>query len=158
MRLRASGLSYQAIADLLAISRQAAWAHVQAGLAELADEARAEAAELRAFELSRIDSLLSAVWEPALDGDLGAWDRALRAIEARCRVLGLACAAPLVEINLNALAGHPEHRRQPDNPAVLTAALAGMPPLSEVVGPDPFLVREPRALGSGTVEQNGVGS
>lgn len=49
----------------------------------------ADAAELRAEEVSRLDAMLAGLWPDARRGHLGAVDRVLRLMERRARLLGL---------------------------------------------------------------------
>jgi hypothetical protein len=89
LQLRKAGASLRAIGDQLGISRQTACDYVNAALAELAAEMRAEAQELRALEAARLDDLQVAVWQKARAGDLEAVKTALRILERRARLLGL---------------------------------------------------------------------
>ena len=86
---RKAGASYRAIADTLAVSLAQAHDDVQAALAELAAEQRAEASDLRALEAARLDSLQAAVWQQALHGNLKAIQTVLRIMERRARLVGL---------------------------------------------------------------------
>jgi hypothetical protein len=86
---RKGGASYRAIAENLGVDVHTAWEYVAAGLAELAAEQRAEAAELRALEAARLDDLQRAVWPRAIMGSLEAVKVALRILERRARLLGL---------------------------------------------------------------------
>jgi hypothetical protein len=87
--LRASGLSYARIGKELGISTARAAKVVAAELQRLL-AARGDVGEAaRELELSRLDSLLAAVWPKAQAGDLDAWDRCLAAILARTRLLGI---------------------------------------------------------------------
>jgi hypothetical protein len=123
LRLRQGGRTFSEIGDALGISRQAAHAHVARALTDLADEQRDEARRLRALEAARLDALLAVVWEGAMRGEAWAWDRAMRVVVARARLLGLAPSAPLLSIALDS---------RPESPA-LRAARASLPPLTEVL-------------------------
>lgn len=58
-------------------------------LKERYDAGSENVADLRAIEAHRLDRLFLVVWRQALQGDLGAVDRALRIQERRARLLGL---------------------------------------------------------------------
>lgn len=92
LELRKQGLGYQAIADRLGYKNvssayQAVQAILKATLREPADE-------LRRIEAERLDSLMTAVYRRAQDGDEKALDRVLRVMERRARLLGLDQGVP----------------------------------------------------------------
>lgn len=125
LRLRREGQSFREIGCRLGVSRQAAHKLTMQALDALASEQREEASRLQALESSRLDALIAVQWPRAMEGDHAAWDRVLRAVNARCRLFGLAPAEPLVSIAVDA---------RPESPA-LRQARESLPPLEEVIGP-----------------------
>jgi DNA-binding CsgD family transcriptional regulator len=89
LRLRMEGLSHRDIARELGIAPSTAYKRVQHGLLELNRGNAAQAAELRDLEALRLDEMQDAVWEKALEGDLGATDRVLAIMARRAKLLGL---------------------------------------------------------------------
>lgn len=89
LELRRMGKSYHEIAAALGMGRSQAHKLVQDGLAEARAQVAADAAELRAEEVSRLDAMLAGLWPDARRGHLGAVDRVLRLMERRARLLGL---------------------------------------------------------------------
>lgn len=83
---RLRGETFRVIAGREKISTQTAHSDMTTALADIP---RAEADELRALELGRLDALQDAVWGEALDGDIPAGQQALRIIDRRARLLGL---------------------------------------------------------------------
>ena len=86
LQRRIGGLTFQAIADELNVTRQAAHALVKSALAELNEKTAESAEELRRLELERLDTMRAAVWGGVLKGDLQSVDRALK-ISARLSAL-----------------------------------------------------------------------
>lgn len=86
LQLRLSGVSYQAIADHLGVSKYTAYHDVQN---EIADIPKELASELRREELMRLDTLQRAVWKEALQGDTDAVRTALQVVDRRIRMMGL---------------------------------------------------------------------
>lgn len=107
LELRLDGQSYRAIGAQLGVSGKTAWEDVQASLTELAALELANAAELRALELERLDALtieaarILRTTHPLIAGGkvladltddgpkLQAIDRLLRISESRRKLLGL---------------------------------------------------------------------
>ena len=90
MRLRMAGLSYRQIADRLGIQASDAARLIRAYLDHVDAELAETATQLRRLELERLDALFAAVWQPALDGDLQAIDRALAIMKRRDELAGIA--------------------------------------------------------------------
>jgi hypothetical protein len=87
LEYRKQGKEYQEIARLCGYhSRQAAYMAVKSLLDRTIRE---PSDELRQLEVARLDSLQSAVWGKALEGDPWAIDRALKISQRRCELLGL---------------------------------------------------------------------
>lgn len=89
LELRRAGLSYREIAAKIGIGKSQAQRLVEAGLEQVRDEVDAEARDLKAIELSRLDAMLSGLWPDARRGAHGAVDRVLRIMERRAKLLGL---------------------------------------------------------------------
>lgn len=95
LELRRAGASYQTIADELELShRSDARKLVQRALGRVHQE---PANEIRQLEAERLDRLQLGVWQKAIRGDLGAFDRVLRVMERRARLLGLDHADGIAE-------------------------------------------------------------
>lgn len=102
--LRLQGLTFEAIAEKLGVTRQAAHAAVTSELDALAAESRADAEKLRDLELARLDAMLSALWPAIKRGSQGAVDKALKVCARRARLLGLD-APTEIKANVDGLAG-----------------------------------------------------
>lgn len=89
LELRRMGKGYAEIARTLGIGKSQAHRLVQAGLSDARDQIRAEANDLRAEEISRLDAMLAGLWPDARKGHQGAVDRVLRIMERRSKLLGL---------------------------------------------------------------------
>ncbi len=82
-----SGATLQQIADRLGYnSRQAVW---KATTSLLERQEREVTAEWRAFHLARLERLLLAVWQDAIDGDDRAGQQALRIVQEIGRATGV---------------------------------------------------------------------
>lgn len=92
LELRKAGYGYQEIADQLGISNPGnAYRIVQNALKATYRE---PADEVRKLELERLDRLMRAIWEQAIEGDGDSIDRILRLMSRRARLLGLDLSAP----------------------------------------------------------------
>ena len=87
--LRKTGASYREIARHLGVDVHTAHADVGAELAALRETAAAEATELRALELERLDGMTSGLWPQVQKGSPPAVTAAVRVSERRSRLLGL---------------------------------------------------------------------
>lgn len=89
LRLRSRGLTYQRVADIMGISKTAAYHRVQSALAAIPAEA---VEEYRKLECERIDLLLEKVMNKALAEDdkgfLFAVDRFITLEERRSKLMG----------------------------------------------------------------------
>lgn len=93
--LRKRGYSYPLIAQALGVNVSTAYRDVQAALAEVAEQLVEETKRFRAMESIRLDSLIAAWWDKAVDqGNPKAMGALLRAIELRLRVLGIEIGKP----------------------------------------------------------------
>ena len=106
LELRRMGKGYAEIARTLGIGRSHAHRLVMAGLQDAVDQLRAQADDLRAEEISRLDGMLAGLWPDARRGNHGAVDRVLRIMERRARLLGLDAPVKLA------------HGGDPDGPPV----------------------------------------
>lgn len=87
LRLRASGKSFEAIAEALGY-RSPSGAHkaVTTGLQKTLQE---PADELRVMEAERLDRMLEGLWQKAINGGTWEVDRVLNIMERRAKLLGL---------------------------------------------------------------------
>lgn len=89
LELRRAGQGYIEIANRLGISKSQAHRLVTEALKESTAQIDAEARQLKAEELSRLDAMLSGLWSDARKGQQGAVDRVLKIMERRSKLLGL---------------------------------------------------------------------
>lgn len=89
LELRRSGRGYVDIANALGVSKSQAHRYVRDALAEARAQISAEADELRAEEISRLDGMLAGLWNDARKGSVSAIDRVLKIMERRAKLLGL---------------------------------------------------------------------
>lgn len=96
LELRRAGLTFDAIAREVKIPGGRSDAHkiYKRALTRTLVE---PAAEIRQLEADRLDRLQVAVWSKALRGDLGAFDRVIKVMERRARLLGLDHADGIAE-------------------------------------------------------------
>ena len=87
VRLRAQGLTWDAIASRLAYS-DASHAHRRFSIM-MASIPAEDVAEARKLEVERLDAALAAIWDKIVAGNLWAIDRLLKISEQRCKLLGL---------------------------------------------------------------------
>jgi hypothetical protein len=87
VELRTAGLTYDQIAiELGYANRGTVYRVVSEALRTHTLEA---VGELRSLEVARLNSLQSAMWQKAMDGDVSSAMVILRVIMSRCRLLGL---------------------------------------------------------------------
>jgi len=87
VELALKGYSYDDIAEEVGYSsRGTAWRTVRKALSERVDEA---VDEYRQTELARLDTLQSALWSKAMEGDIASANTILKIIDKRIRLLGL---------------------------------------------------------------------
>lgn len=89
LELRRAGLGYVDIGSKLGIGKSQAHRLVKAALAECVEAVTAEATQLKAEELSRLDGMLTGIWADARKGHLGAIEKVLKIMERRAKLLGL---------------------------------------------------------------------
>lgn len=87
LQLRKAGATFDQIAEQVGYSSRGKACEAVQG--ELADLPKEDAVELRDLELARLDSLLTAMWPKAMNGNGWAVDRVLRIMERRARLAGL---------------------------------------------------------------------
>jgi hypothetical protein len=87
--LRKAGSSYREIARQLGVDVHTAHADVGAELDALRETTVAEATELRALELERLDTMTSGLWPHIKTGNAPAVTAGVRVSERRARLLGL---------------------------------------------------------------------
>jgi hypothetical protein len=89
LELRQMGYTFTVIGEQLGITRQSAHEQVHKALAELAEESRDRATELRELEVSRIDRVLAGVFPRAERGEEDAVRSFIRLSQRRALLLGL---------------------------------------------------------------------
>jgi predicted DNA-binding protein (UPF0251 family) len=89
LRLRVSGLTYEAIAEELGVSLGTAHSDVQFMLAKRRKQAAEDAEHVRELELERLDAAIYLVLGQIGKENLGAVDRLVKLNERRCKMLGL---------------------------------------------------------------------
>lgn len=99
VELRRSGKSYDEIAHQVGISKSQAHRHVESALAEAREAIDADAVELKAQELDRLNAMLSGLWTEARRGNHGAVDRVLKIMERRAKLLGLDAPLKVAKTN-----------------------------------------------------------
>ena len=82
-----TGSSYQAIADELGYANRGTVYRLVKNALE--DREVETIDELRQLEVDRLDALQVAIWDDAVNGDLGAVKAVLRIIHLRAKILGL---------------------------------------------------------------------
>lgn len=87
LKLVSNGMTYQQAADHLGYRNRGTVHRIVQRALQTTEVASVQ--DSRAQALERLESLLSAAWEPATSGDLPAGRMVLRIIEAECRLLGL---------------------------------------------------------------------
>lgn len=88
LRLRQAGKSYREIGPELGISFTTAYNDVKRALEELREHCREEAILVRDIQVTRIDSMIDAIWQDALGGNLLAVDRVVKLEDQRARLIG----------------------------------------------------------------------
>lgn len=83
LRLRIRGLSFREIAAEIGVSVERAHSYVKQGLAELAEQSRASAEELRAQQEARLVAIMAASWPLAIGDTSQVVRRAREECEAR---------------------------------------------------------------------------
>jgi hypothetical protein len=86
MQLRASGMQPTAIAEQLHLTLRSVTRHISRALADVVTVATTE---YRALEATRLDALIHAYWDKALDGDLPAAYFIVKIIGQRMALFGL---------------------------------------------------------------------
>lgn len=89
LELRRAGLGYESIGTKLGLGKSQAHRLVIAALAESRAQVAANADDLRAEELSRLDAMLTGLWPSARNGAGASVDRVIKIMERRAKLLGL---------------------------------------------------------------------
>lgn len=89
LELRRAGLGYTAIGARMGLGKSQAHRLVVAALDEARAQVSANADDLRAEEVSRLDAMLTGLWPAARKGAVSAIDRVVKIMERRARLLGL---------------------------------------------------------------------
>lgn len=88
LEMRIAGATLAAISDDVGMTKQGCSKTLQVALAQLAKDNAAAADKLRALTCARFDTMILALWEKALDGDVAAAGEIRRIEETRHRILG----------------------------------------------------------------------
>jgi hypothetical protein len=89
LELRIAGMSYVEISKAMEVSKSLAHEMVSRELDKLAKQTQEKAEKYRQIMLMKLEKIQSAFWAKALSGHEGAADRALKAIEAQRKLMGL---------------------------------------------------------------------
>ena len=84
-----SGASYKEISKRVGVSSPTAYQYVKKALADLRDKNTETAIQLRALEVMRMDKMMEALWNRAVEGDEKAIDTILKIQARKARLLGL---------------------------------------------------------------------
>ncbi|MBN8474409.1 hypothetical protein [Sulfuritalea sp.] len=99
LQLRKAGLPFSKIGEQLGISRAHACKVAKRALVEFHVNAAADAADLLALSVARLDHLLTTLWPKATAGNLGAVDRVLAIEQRRARLLGLEAPSKIAPVD-----------------------------------------------------------
>ena len=89
LELRKQGYSYRTIADTIGVNVSTAYYDVQESLKILRELEMEKAEDVRGIEMERLDRLLLACWERAIDGDDKSVRACLSIMERRAKLMGL---------------------------------------------------------------------
>lgn len=89
LELRRMGMGYVEIGHHLNISKTHAHRLVKDAMAGAIAQVTADAGDMKAEQLSRLDGMLAGLWPAARKGAVGAVDRVLKIEERRAKLLGL---------------------------------------------------------------------
>ncbi len=89
VKLRIQGLTFEAIAVELGVSREGARKALDRGMEALKEEAAQGAEELRSIQAARYEAIVATLWPRVMDGDLKAVDRVYRGMEGYRRLMGI---------------------------------------------------------------------
>jgi hypothetical protein len=84
-----AGRSFQEIGDALGVSKPVAWKIVDKALQEFRQTHMADADQVRAVVVARLESLLAAGWAKAMSGDTDAVRTVLLVTARLCKMMGL---------------------------------------------------------------------
>jgi orotate phosphoribosyltransferase-like protein len=89
LHLRRGGATFAEIAAELNSDERRVKRIVQDALEDARAQVAASARELQELEASRLDALMGAIWDRAVEGNMLAIDRVLRLMERRAKMLGI---------------------------------------------------------------------
>lgn len=89
LEMRRMGMGYEEIAQKLECSKSTAHGYIKTAMADARAQIEADAREMKAEEISRLDGMLRGLWPDARKGSHGAVDRVLKIMERRAKLLGL---------------------------------------------------------------------
>lgn len=100
LELRRMAFGYAEIGERLSISTTQAFRLVKEAMSEAKAQVQADAGDMKAEELSRLDGMLRGLWPDARKGQHGAVDRVLKIMERRAKLLGLDAPVKMTQTNL----------------------------------------------------------
>jgi len=77
------------------------WMDVNHELKQLREQLASDVAAVRQMELERLDAMQAAIWDDALDGNLGAIEKMLKLMKRRADVVGIDAAAQHIIHNVD---------------------------------------------------------
>jgi orotate phosphoribosyltransferase-like protein len=89
LHLRRGGLTFEEIAADLGVDEKRARRLCSDAMEDARAQVATAAEELRALEVSRLDSVLNSIWDSAMRGNLPVIDRVIKIMERRAKMLGL---------------------------------------------------------------------
>ena len=99
--LRKSGLTLEAISIEIGVSVTMVHKYLSKALQELAKLNLNETIEYRTLQLNRLESLLTPVYQAALEGDLQAMDRAVKIVNSLTDLMGCKVQSNLAVVTPN---------------------------------------------------------
>jgi hypothetical protein len=89
LSLRVSGRSFQEIGDALGVSKPVAWKIVDKALQEFRQAHMADADQVRAVAMARLEALVRHAWAKVEQGDMDAVRTVLLVTARLCKMMGL---------------------------------------------------------------------
>lgn len=99
LEYRRMAFGYAEIAERIGISTTQAFRLVREAMQDARTQIEAEASEMKAEEISRLDGMMRGLWPDARKGQHGAVDRVLKIMERRAKLLGLDAPVKLAQTN-----------------------------------------------------------
>jgi len=89
LHLRRGGLTFEEIATELKVDEKRARRLCSDAMEDARAQVAANAKELQAMEVSRLDAMMNSIWDAAMRGNLPVIDRVIKIMERRAKMLGL---------------------------------------------------------------------